>query len=66
MATYLKLYNIESSPLSSSSIKPIAQREQAKKITISALGLGSGRLEKSVNLHITKFYDIVNVIIPFF
>ena len=72
LATYFKLYNIESSSPSSSREHPIAQRdrakvkEHAKKITISAVGLGSGRLEKSVNLQITKFSDIVNVIIPFF
>ena len=82
LATYLKLYNIESSsPLlhlrnEKQMAQMIAQRdsyreqtkvtEHAKKITISAVGLGSGRLEKSVNLQITKFSDIVNVIIPFF
>jgi hypothetical protein len=63
LATYFKLYNIESSTPSSASAA-IAQRdrgkvtEHTKKITISA--------EKSVNLQITKFSDIVNVIIPFF
>jgi LAGLIDADG endonuclease len=91
LATYFKLYNIESSsPLlhlrnelmtdthkQGKQMAPtIAQRdryqeqtkvtEHAKKITISAVGLGSDRLEKSVNLQITKFDDIVNVIIPFF
>ena len=60
MATYFKLYNIESSSLGKH-LQP-----QAKKITISAVGQGSSRLEKSVNLQITKFSDIVNVIIPFF
>jgi len=91
MATYFKLYNIESSsPLVQlrNELMPAAQKqgkqmaqmidqrdssreqtkitEHAKKITISAVGLGSDRLEKSVNLQITKFSDIVNVIIPFF
>jgi hypothetical protein len=82
LATYFKLYNIDSSSLSCSPVafakwkangeKPIPQRdkakvtEHAKKITISAVGLGSDRLEKSVNLQITKFADIVNIIIPFF
>ena len=82
LATYFKLYNIESSsPLlhlrnEKQMAQMIAQRdssreqtkvtEHAKKITISAVGLGSDRLEKSVNLQITKFSDIVNVIIPFF
>jgi LAGLIDADG endonuclease len=69
LATYFKLYNIDSSSPSSAPIAPRDRRvvtEHAKKITISAVGLGSDRLEKSVNLQITKFADIVNIIIPFF
>jgi LAGLIDADG endonuclease len=73
LATYFKLYNIDSSyagPSSAPEAPRVRDRsvvkEQAKKITISAVGLGSSRVEKSVNLQITKFADIVNIIIPFF
>ena len=72
LATYFKLYNLESSSPAQMKAQRDSYQEQtkvtehAKKITISAVGLGSGRLEKSVNLQITKFDDIVNVIIPFF
>jgi hypothetical protein len=59
LATYFKLYNIESSTTTKLT-------GPGKKITISAKAPGSGRLEKSVSLQITKFSDIVNIIIPFF
>ena len=50
IATYLKNYNTATET-------PPKFKESDKKITI---------LEKSVNLQITKFSDIVNIIIPFF
>jgi hypothetical protein len=65
IASYLKLY---SSTLLSNSVEPRVQAESSiekrpneqktyKKVTV---------LKKSVSLQITKFSDIVNIIIPFF
>ena len=69
LATYFKLYNIEPS---SPALGPEAEAKQAKvtepakKISFSAFDQGSGRQVKSVSLQISKFSDIVNIIIPFF
>lgn len=59
--TYLKLYN-EKEIISQASSNFVTSgqslvTEPDKKITVG---------EKSVNLQITKFHDIINIIIPFF
>jgi hypothetical protein len=71
LATYFKLYNMEPSfptlwPEAEAKLAKAKVTEPAKKISFSAFDQGSGRQVKSVSLQISKFYDIVNIIIPFF